>query len=180
MKHIKFTTSWLLMRKRSRWEEEGGQERRAAYLVNWRSLASMLRCRMHILVKAEPISLVAPGNKPQLESALRIFRCYHAIREHFHSSFSPKGLLLFHNPNKWGQCLPQRPAEWKLFNALKSKIEAIRGLVLFYTQPVFTQEVICLLEILHFTSFFVQIQKSPLRVCFCEGQTSGDTVHVQP
>ena len=33
-----------------------------SYLVNWRSLASMLRCLMHILVSAEPMSLVAPGN----------------------------------------------------------------------------------------------------------------------
>lgn len=37
----------------------------ASYLVNWRSLASMLRCLMHILVRAEPISLVAPGNTKQ-------------------------------------------------------------------------------------------------------------------
>lgn len=36
-----------------------------AYLVNWRSLASMLRCLMHILVRAEPMSLVAPGNTKQ-------------------------------------------------------------------------------------------------------------------
>lgn len=28
--------------------------------MKWRSLASMLRCRMHILVRADPMSLVAP------------------------------------------------------------------------------------------------------------------------
>lgn len=32
-----------------------------AYLVKWRSFVSMLRCRMHILVRAEPTSLVAPS-----------------------------------------------------------------------------------------------------------------------
>lgn len=32
-----------------------------AYLVNCRSLASMLRCRMHMRVSAEPMSLVAPA-----------------------------------------------------------------------------------------------------------------------
>lgn len=30
------------------------------YLVKWRNFASMLRCRIHILVRAEPTSLVAP------------------------------------------------------------------------------------------------------------------------
>lgn len=30
------------------------------YLVKWRNFASMLRWRMHILVRAEPMSLVAP------------------------------------------------------------------------------------------------------------------------
>lgn len=33
------------------------------YLVKWRNFASMLRCRMHILVRAEPTSLVAPGGQ---------------------------------------------------------------------------------------------------------------------
>lgn len=33
-----------------------------SYLVNCRSFASMLRCLIHILVSAEPMSLVAPGN----------------------------------------------------------------------------------------------------------------------
>lgn len=33
------------------------------HLVKYRSLASILRCRMHIRVKAEPMSLVAPGKK---------------------------------------------------------------------------------------------------------------------
>lgn len=42
-----------------------GRKQRRSYLVNWRSLASMLRCLMHILVRAEPISLVAPGNTKQ-------------------------------------------------------------------------------------------------------------------
>lgn len=36
-----------------------------SYLVNCRSLASMLRCLIHILVRAEPISLVAPARKTQ-------------------------------------------------------------------------------------------------------------------
>lgn len=39
-----------------------------SYLVNWRSLASMLRCLMHILVSAEPMSLVAPGNTKKIDS----------------------------------------------------------------------------------------------------------------
>lgn len=33
------------------------------YLVKWRNFASMLRCRMHILVRAEPTSLVAPWRR---------------------------------------------------------------------------------------------------------------------
>lgn len=37
-----------------------------AYLVNCRSLASMLRCRMHMRVSAEPMSLVAPGGSKVL------------------------------------------------------------------------------------------------------------------
>lgn len=37
-----------------------------SYLVNWRSLASMLRCLMHIRVRAEPMSLVAPGGDKAL------------------------------------------------------------------------------------------------------------------
>lgn len=33
------------------------------YLVKWRNFASMLRCRIHILVRAEPTSLVAPWTR---------------------------------------------------------------------------------------------------------------------
>lgn len=36
-----------------------------SYLVNCRSLASILRCLIHIRVRAEPISLVAPAKKTQ-------------------------------------------------------------------------------------------------------------------
>ncbi len=36
---------------------------RSTHMENWRSLASMLRCLMHILVRAEPMSLVPPENK---------------------------------------------------------------------------------------------------------------------
>lgn len=46
-------------------EGSNSKRRTLSYLVNWRSLASMLRCLMHILVRAEPISLVAPGNTKQ-------------------------------------------------------------------------------------------------------------------
>lgn len=45
-----------------------------SYLVNWRSLASMLRCLMHILVRAEPMSLVAPGIKKQPDSCTETHR----------------------------------------------------------------------------------------------------------
>lgn len=36
---------------------------RSTHMENWRSLASMLRCLMHILVRAEPMSRVPPESK---------------------------------------------------------------------------------------------------------------------
>lgn len=42
---------------------DGGEKKENTgdtHLVKWRNFASMLRCRMHILVRAEPTSLVAP------------------------------------------------------------------------------------------------------------------------
>lgn len=47
----------------ARHESNHAMDGSITHLVKWRSLASMLRCRMHIRVKAEPISLVAPDNK---------------------------------------------------------------------------------------------------------------------
>lgn len=70
--------------------KEGWKERKDTYLVNWRSLASMLRCLMHILVRAEPISLVAPGNIKQpgsyhdthTHSHTHTYRCYQRVSLH--------------------------------------------------------------------------------------------------
>lgn len=41
---------------------------RCTHMENWRSLASMLRCLMHILVRAEPMSLVPPADQRTRQS----------------------------------------------------------------------------------------------------------------
>lgn len=82
-------TQWRLQNKRRRdgvWEHNNplraGEERKlqwkgkierkgGTYLVKWRNFASMLRWRMHILVRAEPTSLVAPKRKREEQ----IFTC---------------------------------------------------------------------------------------------------------
>lgn len=40
------------------------------YLVKWRNFASMLRCRIHILVRAEPTSLVAPWTRQMKQTVI--------------------------------------------------------------------------------------------------------------
>lgn len=41
------------------------------YLVKWRSLASMLRCLIHMRVSADPMSLVAPTGDTRDEKPVR-------------------------------------------------------------------------------------------------------------
>lgn len=64
-----------------RWEDTwgrtggaGGTEKHDPYLEKWRNLASMLRCLMHILVRAEPMSLVAPSQRQKQTVSVRIFK----------------------------------------------------------------------------------------------------------
>lgn len=45
------------------------------YLVKWRNFVSMLRCRIHILVRAEPTSLVAPWIKQEKEKEEIVIYC---------------------------------------------------------------------------------------------------------
>lgn len=77
---------FLLWQMNCVWPATPGREgTKMSYFVNWRSLASMLRCLMHILVRAEPMSLVAPGRKGQT-----------GIRTgHTHTHTCNKSILLF-------------------------------------------------------------------------------------
>lgn len=59
------------------------------HMENWRSLASMLRCLMHILVRAEPMSLVPPEKKHRQTLGCLLWTKIHQ-QTHIHSHNQPE------------------------------------------------------------------------------------------
>lgn len=114
--------------RKDREQQERGMTQ--SYLVNCRSLASMLRCLIHILVRAEPISLVAPGKKTQPGSDT------HTLIN-THCSF-PTRYFLFHGSDfmKAVSALCEASKNVETFKQTRN----YTSFVFVCSQPVFTQE----------------------------------------